>query len=188
MLGFEQGSPYQMFKAMRPRLLGRPADISAVTLLGQAVSHVLDENCTDDDVRLMIADLEADSDNAAAGEINRRWELPLESLLGLLRQNMKYREFLAETLDPSAETLRAKVLTAIDAGVGKPTKIGALVESPTNVVLRVLRELADEGTVEPAEPAEDRRERPYRRVNPTDEGVEDTAEGEEVEGPGQYTT
>ena len=173
---------------MRPRLLGRPADISAVSLLGQAVSHVLDENCSDEDVRLMIADLEADSSNAAAGGINVLWELPLVGLLGLLRQNVKYREFLAETLNPSAEALRAKVLTAIDAGVRTPTDIGAVVESPTNVVLRVLRELADEGTVEPAEPAEDRRERPYRRVKPTDEGVEDTAEGEEVEGPGEYTT
>jgi hypothetical protein len=188
MLGFEEGSAYQMFKAARPRLLDRPADISAVSLLGQAVSHVLDENCTDEDVRLMIADLEADSSNAAAGAINTRWELPLESLLGLLRQNMMYREFLAETLDPSAETLRAKVLTAIDAGVKTPTDIGAHVESPTIVVLRVLRELADEGTVEPAELEEGRRERPYRRVNPTDEGVEDAAESEDVEGPGEYTT
>jgi hypothetical protein len=55
-------------------------------------------------------------------------------------------------------------------------------------VLRVLRELADEGTVEPAELEEGRRERPYRRVNPTDEGVEDAAESEDVEGPGEYTT
>jgi len=178
---FRQRSPYQMFRAMRPRLLGRPADISAVSLLGQAVSHVLDENCSDDDVRLMIADLEADSSNAAVGEINTLWELPLVSLLGLLRQNMKYREFLANTLNPSAEPLRAKVLNAIDAGVRTPTDIGVALESPTNVVLRVLRELADEGTVEPDEPAEDRRERPYRRVNPT-------AEGQEVEEPGAYTT
>jgi len=72
------------------------------------------------------------------------------------------------------------VLTAIDAGVNTPTEIRTRVHSPANVVLQVLMELADEGAVEPTEPVEDRLERPYRRVNPTDVGVEDTAEGVET--------
>jgi len=70
---FGQVSPYEMFAAMRPRILHRQADISAVSLLGQAVSDVLDNNCPDAHVALMIADLEADRLNAAAGEINNRW-------------------------------------------------------------------------------------------------------------------
>jgi hypothetical protein len=177
---FGQVSPYEMFAAMRPRILHRQADISAVSLLGQAVSDVLDNNCPDAHVALMIADLEADRLNAAAGEINNRWELPLTSLLGLLRQTQHNREVLAATLNPSDETLREKVLTAIDAGVNTPTEIRTRVHSPANVVLQVLMELADEGAVEPTEPVEDRLERPYRRVNPTDVGVEDTAEGVET--------
>jgi DNA-binding MarR family transcriptional regulator len=195
MLEFGQLSPYEMFTAMRPRLLGRPADTSAVSLLGQAVSDVLDNGSPDSDVRQMIADLKVERSNAVVGEINNRWELPLTSLLGLLNQNMHNRRVLAAALNPSSKTLRGKVLAAIDAGVNTPTEIGAHVGSPTTVVSRVLRQLADEDLVEPAELAEDRRQRPYRRVEATaeasedtDERVEDSSEGDEstAEVPDEY--
>jgi ribosomal protein S25 len=177
MLEFGQVSPYEMFAAIRPQLLHRPADPSAVWLLGQHVSDVLDNGCPDSDVQLMISDLEAERANADNGEIDGQWKLPLTSLLGLLSQNRQNRDVLKAALDPSSETLRDKVLAAIDADISTPTEIGARLQSPTTVVSQVLRHLADKGVVEPAEPVEDQRERSYRRVDETDEGVEDTAEG-----------
>lgn len=194
MLEFGQLSPYEMFASIRPRLLDRPADTSAVSLLGQAVSDVLDNGCPDSDVLQLIADLEADRSNAGVGEIDNRWKLPLTSLLGLLRQNVRNREDLAETLDPGNSALRAQVLTAIDAGVNTPAKIGAHLHSPSTVISLVLHQLADEDLVEPDEPVEDRRQRPYRRVEAfteasedTDERVEDSSEGDESTAEGEET-
>ena len=59
MLEFGQHSPYQTFAALHHRLLHRPADYGAVSLLGQAVSDVLDSGCPDEEVQKVIADLEA---------------------------------------------------------------------------------------------------------------------------------
>ncbi len=171
MIEFGERSPYETFAAVSPRLLNRGADTNTVSLMGQAVSDALDHGCPDRDVQLIIADLEAARSNAAVGEINREWELPLSGLLGVLRQGAHNREVMVAALNPSSTTLRDKVLAAIDAGVNTPTDIGARVESPTTVISRVLRQLADEGRIEPGEPVEDRRQRPYRRVETTAEGV-----------------
>ena len=171
MIEFGERSPYQTFAAVSPHLLKRGADAHTVSLMGVAVSDALDHGCPDGDVQLIIADLEAARSNAVVGEINREWELPLSGLLGVLRQTVHNRDVLASTLNPSSTTLRDKVLAAIDAGINTPTDIGARLKSPTTVISRVLRQLADEGRVEPGEPVEDRRQRPYRRVKMTAEGT-----------------
>jgi hypothetical protein len=167
MTNSRQLSPYEMFTAIRPRLLNRPADTGAVSLLGQVVCDVLDG--TESDVLQAIADLESARSSAAAATINERWELPLAGLLGLLRQNVHNRTVQAAANDPSSTTLRDKVLAAIEAGVDTPTAIGEHVHSPTTVVSRVLRQLADDGRVELAEGGEDKRRRPYRLVETTAE-------------------
>jgi len=188
---FQELSPYELFAAVRPRLLNGSADISAVSHLGEAISDVLDNGCPDADVRLMIADLEAERANAEAGEINGQWSLPLTSLLGLLRQTMHNREVMAAALDPSSTTLRGKVLAAIDAGVTTPSAIGPHLHSPTTVVSQILLQLANEGLVEPAEPADDLQQRPYRRVRATGEQPGyayepgDTEQREDTEGRGE---
>jgi hypothetical protein len=183
---FQELSPYELFAAVRPGLLNRSADISAVSHLGEAISDVLDNGCPDDDVRLMIADLEAERVNAEAGEINSQWSLPLTSLLGLLKQTMHNREVMAAALDPSSRTLRDKVLAAIDAGVTTPTAIGPHLRSPTTVISQILLQLANEGLVEPAEPADDLRQRPYRRVRTTAEQRSDNQERGDTAGSGEY--
>ena len=171
MIEFGEATRYETFADMSPRLLSRGADPNTVSLMGQTISDALDNGCSDRDVQLIIADLEAARSNAAVEEIDPMWALPLAGLLGVLRQSSHNREVMAAALNPSSTTLRDKVLAAIDAGVSTPTDIGARVQSPTTVISRVLRQLADEGRVEPGEPVEDRRQRPYRRVETTAEGV-----------------
>jgi hypothetical protein len=165
MNAFRQPSPYETLTAARPRLLKRPADSGAVSLLGQAISDVIDDDTSESVLLRLIADLESERSNAIAATINERWELPLTALLGLLRQQLHNRTVHAASLDPASATLRDKVLAAIDAGVDTPTKIGEYVSSPTTVVSRVLRQLTIEGRVTRAEQGEDRRRRPYRRVS-----------------------
>jgi hypothetical protein len=160
-----QHSPYQTFAGRYRRLLHRPLDFSAVSLLGQAVSDVLDSGCPDEDVQKVIADLEAARTNANAGELVAEWLLPLTSLLGLLNENMHNRAVGVAALNPKSPTLRDKVLAAIDAGVGTPSAIGAEVRSPTTIVSLVLSDLVDEGQIELAEPLEDEYQRSYRRVD-----------------------
>lgn len=170
MLEYGQPSPYQTFAGLHPRLLNRPLDFSAVSLLGQAVSDVLDSGCPDEDVQKVIADLEAARATAKLGELDAEWGLPLTSLLGLLNQNMHNRAVGAAALNPKSPTLRDKVLAAIDAGVGTPSAIGPEVRSPTTIVSLVLSDLVDEGQIEPAEPIEDPYQRSYRRVQAADQG------------------
>ena len=165
MNAFRQPSPYETLTAARPRLLKRPADSGAVSLLGQAISDVIDDDTSESVLLRLIADLESERSSAIAATINERWELPLTALLGLLRQQLHNRTVHAASLDPASATLRDKVLAAIDAGVDTPTKIGEYVSSPTTVVSRVLRQLTNEGRVTRAEQGEDRRRRPYRRVS-----------------------
>jgi hypothetical protein len=179
---FREFSSYELFAAVSPRLLNGSADTNAVSLLGKAVSDVLDNGCPDADVRLMIADLEAERANADAGEINSQWILPLTSLLGLLRQTIRNREAMAAALDPSSDALREQVLAAIDAGVSTPSAIGPHLRSPATVVSQILLQLANEGLVEPAEPADNLRQRPYRRVRATAEQRSDTQERADAEG------
>ena len=164
MLEYGQPSPYQTFAGLHPRLLNRPLDFSAVSLLGQAVSDVLDSGCPDEDVQKVIADLEAARANAKAGELDADWTLPLTSLLGLLNQNMHNRAVGVAALNPQSPTLRDKVLAAIDAGVDKASAIAAEVRSPTTIVLLVLGDLIGEGHIELAEPIDDEYQRSYRRV------------------------
>jgi hypothetical protein len=158
-----QHSPYQTFAGRYRRLLHRPLDFSAVSLLGQAVSDVLDSGCPDEDVQKVIADLEAARTNANAGELVAEWLLPLTSLLGLLNENMHNRAVGVAALNPKSPTLRDKVLAAIDAGVGTPSKIGAEVRSPTTIVSLVLGDLVDEGQIELAE-RKDQYQSSFRRV------------------------
>jgi hypothetical protein len=182
MLEFGQRPPYETFAALHHRLLDRPADYGAVSLLGQAVSDVLDSGCPDEDVQKVIADLEAARATATEGELNdANWELPLTSLLGLLNQNMHNRAVGAAALNPQSPTLRDKVLAAIDAGVDTSSAIGAEVCSPTTIVSLVLSDLVDEGQVEPAEAIEDEYQRRYRRGGAADHTtpVEDAAEDDE---------
>jgi hypothetical protein len=183
---FQELSPYELFAAVRPRLLNESADIGAVSHLGETISDVLDNGCPDAEVRLMIADLEAERANAEAGEINGQWSLPLTSLLGLLRQTMHNREVMAAALDPSSRTLRDRVLAAIDAGVATPSAIGAHLHSPSTVVSQILLQLANEGLVEPAEPVDDLQQRPYRRLRATAEQRDDTQERSDTKGSGEY--
>jgi hypothetical protein len=157
-------SSYELLTAARPRLFGRPADIGAVSLLGQAVSDVLDDDKSDAIVLQLIADLESARSSAIAEVINEQWALPLTALLGLLRQHLHNSAVAAESLNPSSLTLRDKVLSALDAGIDTPVAIGEYVGSPTTVVSRVLRQLAQEGRVEQAGRIEDKRRRPYRRT------------------------
>ncbi len=171
MIEFGERSPYERFAAVSPLLLNQGADTTTVPLLGQAISDALDRGCTDDDVRRIIGALETARINAAAGEIDSGWELPLSGLLGVLTRNESNRRDFADTLDPSNETLRNKVLASIDAGSETPAEIGARVQSPTTVISRALRQLADEGRVEPAEPVGDGGQRRYQRVATTEEGV-----------------
>jgi hypothetical protein len=180
MKDFRQMSPYELFAATRPRLLSRQADMGAVSLLGQAVADVLDETCPESDVLQMIDDLESARSDAAAEVINERWQLPLTSLVGLLRQNLHNRTVQAAAINPSSTTLRDKVLAAIGAGIDTPTAIGERVQSPTTVVSRVLRQLAREGRVEPAVQGEDRRRRPYRLVHAAADSDVDEDAGEVV--------
>jgi hypothetical protein len=182
MLEFGQRPPYETFVALHQRLLHRPADYGAVSLLGQAVSDVLDSGCPDEDVQKVIADLEAARATVKEGELDdANWELPLTSLLGLLNQNMHNRAVGAAALNPKSPTLRDKVLAAIDAGVDMPSAIGAEVCSPTTIVSLVLSDLVDEGQVEPAEPIEDEYQRRYRRGGAADHTtrVDDAAEDDE---------
>jgi len=189
MLEFGQHSPYQTFAALHHRLLHRPADYGAVSLLGQAVSDVLDSGCPDEEVQKVIADLEAARATGKEGELNdAKWELPLTSLLGLLNQNMHNRAVGAAALNPKSPTLRDKVLAAIDAGVDTPSAIGAEVCSPTTIVSLVLGDLVDEGQIEPAEPIEDQYQRSYRRAEAGDQGAKSeavAAEGEAVAAEGE---
>jgi hypothetical protein len=150
---------------MRPRLLKRSADVGAVSLLGQAVSDVLDDDASESVLLELIADLESARSETTDETINERWNLPLTALLGLLRQQLHNRTVEAASFNPTSATLRDKVLAAIDAGVDTPTAIGEYVHSPTTVVSRVLRQLTDEGRVAPAERGEDRRRQPYERVS-----------------------
>jgi hypothetical protein len=159
-----QPSPYETLTAMRPRLLKRSADMGAVSLLGQAVSDVLDDDASESVLLDLIADLESARSSTTDETINERWNLPLTALLGLLRQRLHNRTVQAASFNPTSATLRDKVLAAIDAGVDTPTAIGEYVHSPTTVVSRVLRQLTDEGRVSRAEQGEDRRRRPYERV------------------------
>ena len=76
MLEFGQHSPYQTFAALHRRLLDRPLDFGAVSLLGQAVSDVLDSGCPDEDVQKVIADLEAARATAKLGELDAEWDFP----------------------------------------------------------------------------------------------------------------
>ena len=162
-------SPYEMLAAMRPNLLKRPPDIGAVSLLGQAVSDVLDDDNSESVVLQLIADLESARANEGDAEIHKRWSLPLVALLGMLRQHLHNRTVQAAAMDPTSITLRDKVLAALDAGIDTPTAIGEYVHSPTTVVSRVLRQLAKQGRVERAEGGEDKRRRPYRRVDMSQE-------------------
>jgi hypothetical protein len=193
MLEFGQHRPYETFAAMHHRLLNRPADYGAVSLLGQAVSDVLDSGCPDEEVQKVIADLEAARATAKEGELNdAKWELPLTSLLGLLNQNMHNRAVGAAALNPKSPTLRDKVLAAMDAGVDTPSAIGAEVCSPTTIVSLVLSDLVDEGQIEPVEPKEDEYQRSYRRMEAADQGAEGEAvaaeddEGMRAGGPEVY--
>jgi hypothetical protein len=193
MLEFGQHRPYETFAAMHHRLLDRPADYGAVSLLGQAVSDVLDSGCPDEEVQKVIADLEAARATAKEGELNdAKWELPLTSLLGLLNQNMHNRAVGAAALNPKSPTLRDKVLAAMDAGVDTPSAIGAEVCSPTTIVSLVLSDLVDEGQVEPVEPKEDEYQRSYRRMEAADQGAKGEAvaaeddEGMRAGGPEVY--
>jgi hypothetical protein len=170
-------SPYETLTAMRPRLLEQPPDIGAVSLLGQAVSDVLDDDKSESAILQLIADLESARSSATVADINKRWALPLVALLGLLRQHLHNRAVEDAANDPSSITLRDKVLAALDAGIDTPTAIGEFVHSPTTVVSRVLRQLAQQGRVERAEGSEDRRRRPYRRV------VTDSVEQSELDDP-----
>jgi hypothetical protein len=154
-----------MFSAVRPRLLSRPADVGAVSLLGQAVSDVLDDEQQSESVLLeLIADLESARSSAESKKGSSRWALPLAALLGVLRQHLHNRNAAAAAVNPGSETLRDKVLGALDADITTPTAIGEYVHSPTTVVSRVLRQLLLEGRVERAEGREDKRRRVYRRV------------------------
>jgi len=190
MLEFGQHSPYQTFAALHPRLVHRPLDFGAVSLLGQAVSDVLDSGCPDDDVQKVVADLEAARASAKAGELDAEWGLPLTGLLGLLNQNLHNRAVGVAALNPKSPTLRDKVLAAIDAGVNTPSAIGAEVRSPTTIVSLVLRDLVDEGHIELAEPIEDPYQRSYRRV--ADQAAKSQAvvaeedEGKRAGGPERY--
>ncbi|WP_285029647.1 hypothetical protein [Mycolicibacterium sp. lyk4-40-TYG-92] len=158
-------SPYQMLTAVRPRLLNRPADIGGVALLGQAISDVLDTDQPEPVILQLIADLESERSNAESDEIKGHWALPLAALLGVVRQHLHNRTVAAAALNPGSETLRDKVLGALDAGVANPTAIGEFVNSPTTVVSRVLRQLLAEGLVERAEGVGDKRQRLYRRLD-----------------------
>jgi hypothetical protein len=157
-------SSFEMFNVVQPRLLSRPADIGAVSLLGQAVSDVLDDETSESVLLEMIANLESARASAESKKGNARWALPLAALLGVLRQRVHNRNAAAAALNPGSETLRDKVLGALDADINTPTAIGEYVHSPTTVVSRVLRQLLDEGRVERAAGGEDKRRRVYRRV------------------------
>jgi hypothetical protein len=159
-----QASPYEVFDALRRRLLSRPGDTSAVSLLGQAVSDVLDSGCPDADVQTVIADLEAARAAVKEGELNEKWELPLTSLLGLLNQNMHNRAVGVAALNPRSPTLRDKVLAAIDAGFVTPTAIGTETHSPTTIVSLVLADLVETRHIELAETNDDQYQRSFRRV------------------------
>jgi hypothetical protein len=172
---FGEFSPYDMFAAVRPRLLNRRAEAKTVSQLGQAVSDALDKGCTDRDVQLMIADLEAERERATAGELDGPWELPLAGLLGVLRQTLHNRAVMAASLDPGNEMLRDKVVMAIDVGTNTPAAIAALLHAPTTVVSLVMHQLTDDGLIEPAESTEDQRQRPYRRVEGSYQDTEDNA-------------
>ena len=158
-------SPYEMLVAVRPRLLEGPANAGAISLLGQAVSDVLDDDSSESVVLQLVADLESARSSAMTADINRRWALPLTALLGLLRQHLHNRSVQSAAIDPTSVTLRDKVLAALDVGIDTPTAIGEYVQSPTTVVSRVLRQLAKQGRVVPAEAGEDKRRRPYRRAD-----------------------
>ena len=162
-------SPYEMLVAVRPQLLEGPANPGAISLLGQAVSDVLDDDGSESVVLQLVADLESARSSAMSADINKRWALPLTALLGLLRQHLHNRSVQSAAVDPTSVTLRDKVLAALDVGIDTPTAIAGYVESPTTVVSRVLRQLAEQGRVEPAEGGEDKRRRPYRRVEASPE-------------------
>jgi hypothetical protein len=158
-------SPYEMLVAVRPQLLEGPANTDAISLLGQAVSDVLDDDSSESVVLQLVADLESARSSAMTADINRRWALPLTALLGLLRQHLHNRSVQSAAIDPASVTLRDKVLAALDVGIDTPTAIGEYVQSPTTVVSRVLRQLAEQGRVQRAEAGEDKRRRPYRRAD-----------------------
>jgi len=162
-------SPYQTLVGVRPRLLEGPANTGAISLLGQAVSDVLDDDSSDSVVLQLIADLESARSSALTAGSNKQWALPLTALLGLLRQHLHNRSVQSAAVDPTSVTLRDKVLAALDVGIDTPTAIAGYVESPTTVVSRVLRQLAEQGRVERAEGGEDKRRRPYRRVDASPE-------------------
>jgi hypothetical protein len=165
---FGEFTPYDMFAAVWPRLLKRPAGAKAVSQLGQAVSDALDKGCSDRDVQLMIADLEAERERVSTGDSDDLWTLPLTGLLGVLRQTLHNRAVMPASLDPGNEMLRDRVVMAIDVGTNTPAAIAALLRAPTTVVCLVMHQLTDAGLIEPAEPAEDQRQRPYRRVENSD--------------------
>lgn len=88
--------------------------------------------------------------------------------LGLLRQHLRNRQDRCEAANPTSATLRAKVLTALEAGFSNPTAISGFVDSPVTVVSRTLRKLVDEGRVERRanEGSNDGRIRNYDVVSP----------------------
>jgi hypothetical protein len=159
-----QDSPYDVFAVLRERLLHRPADTSAVSLLGQAVSDVLDSRWPHDDVKKVIADLEAARSEANDGKLNHKWYLPLTSLLGLLNQHIHNEEVGLAAFDGTSMTLRDKVLAAIDAGFVTPKTIGPQARSFKTNVLQVLTDLLHNDDVELDEHNVDPYECSYCRV------------------------
>jgi hypothetical protein len=194
-----QASPheaYEVFAALRDRLLSRPGDTSAVSLLGQAVSDVLDRDCPDSEVHKVIADLEA---ARAAIEKNEpykegkklceKWYLPLTSLLGLLNQHLHNRMVGLAAFNDKSPTLRDRVLAAIDAGALTPNAIGPRVRSPKMIVLQVLTDLWDRCEVELVNKNDDPYESTYCRVrNPRPKSDPAAAIREEYERAGKPET
>jgi DNA-binding MarR family transcriptional regulator len=176
-------SAYDTLTAVTPRLLSRDADPRAVSLLGQAVSDVLDRDGTDTVIRRMVADLESAHADALADEINAQWALPLATVLGLLRQHLHNRRVAANSANPTSITLRDRIVAALEAGVDTPTTISRHINSPVTVVSRILRRLAAEGTVTRQGSDSDKRIRRYRLVN-ADEQVSDAAGRERETGRG----
>ncbi|WP_020110659.1 hypothetical protein [Rhodococcus sp. 114MFTsu3.1] len=145
--GVGQPSAYDLLVESAPQFVQGRADDRTVSLLGQAVADVLTSAPTDRQLQELVETFEQVR-STISSDSGGEWNASIVGFLGLLRQHLRNRHDRSETANPTSATLRAKVLTALEAGFSNPTAISGFVDSPVTVVSRTLRKLVDEGRVE----------------------------------------